>query len=443
MNVHAAERGNAAPLSYRAIFSLWWPLAASWFIMSFEHPTVVTFVSRLADAKLNLAAFCGVAFPIAMFIEAPIMPFLSVSTALCTTYERYRKVRQWMIGISVLVTTIHIMIGTTPLFRVIVEDLLGAPQELHALIRVTLIVMIPWSSSIAYRRFCQGLLIRAGRSRDIGVGTFIRIVMIALTLAIGTVFELGAGAVLAGVALIAGVVAEAAYNGIRVQGEIARLKETQGTFSEVIEPRSFLLFYLPLALSIMIHLTVQPMGSAGMSRMPEALNSLAVWGAVGGLSFMARSFGVALIEVHIALLGYREAERMLWHFAWIVGFCSTCFLFLFSGTPLALEVFSKVFGLGDTLGQLGAAALLIGLPAPLIGALACSYQGYFTFTKRTHFVTEGVIVFVSVAAAVILGGVYLNRFAGVLVVSGGLTTAFAAQLLWYALRSRKSIATIP
>ncbi|NTV72533.1 MAG: AAA family ATPase, partial [Azonexaceae bacterium] len=49
------------------------------------------------------------------------------------------------------------------------------------------------------------------------------------------------------------------------------------TVSPAITLRSFLDFYIPLAMTSLLFLLAQPIGSAALSRMPNALASLAVW----------------------------------------------------------------------------------------------------------------------------------------------------------------------
>ena len=70
--------------------------------------------------------------------------------------------------------------------------------------------MIPWTWSIAYRRFHQGILIRFGHSLKIGIGTAVRFSADATMLAIGY-FGGWPGIVVAGCGMIAGVLTEAFY----------------------------------------------------------------------------------------------------------------------------------------------------------------------------------------------------------------------------------------
>ena len=43
-------------LSLNRVFLFWVPLAAMWLIMAAEQPSITAIVSRLPDAKINLAA---------------------------------------------------------------------------------------------------------------------------------------------------------------------------------------------------------------------------------------------------------------------------------------------------------------------------------------------------------------------------------------------------
>ena len=51
--------------------------------------------------------------------------------------------------------------------------------------RIGLMIMLPWTWSIAYRRFQQGVLIRFGHSRSVGAGTVLRLSSDLTVLAVG------------------------------------------------------------------------------------------------------------------------------------------------------------------------------------------------------------------------------------------------------------------
>ncbi len=80
----AQATGPSADVSMRCIIRTWWPLAASWLLMGLEGPAISAVIARLANPEINLAAYGGVVFPLALFIEAPIIMLLAASTALST-----------------------------------------------------------------------------------------------------------------------------------------------------------------------------------------------------------------------------------------------------------------------------------------------------------------------------------------------------------------------
>ncbi len=166
----------APPLPLSRIFRTWWPLAASWALMGAELPALSATIARLPNPEINLAAYGGIVFPIALIIEAPIIMLLAASTALSKDWDSYQKLRRFMMAAGASLTALHVLIAFTPLYYFIVERILGAPTAIVEPGRIGLMIMTPWTWSIAYRRFNQGVLIRFGHSKAVGVGTMVRLV---------------------------------------------------------------------------------------------------------------------------------------------------------------------------------------------------------------------------------------------------------------------------
>ena len=76
-------------LTIKQIYKTWWPLAVSWFLMALELPALSAIVARLPNPKINLAAYGGIVFPLALIIEAPIIMLLAASTALSKDWKSY------------------------------------------------------------------------------------------------------------------------------------------------------------------------------------------------------------------------------------------------------------------------------------------------------------------------------------------------------------------
>jgi len=139
-------------LSLSRILKVWIPLAASWLLMGMELPILSAVVARLIEPEINLAAYGGIVFPIALIIEAPIIMLLAASTALSKDWASYKKLYTYMMLAGGVLTAFHLLLALSPLYYTVAEDLLGAPSEIIEPARIGLIIMVPWTWTIAYRR---------------------------------------------------------------------------------------------------------------------------------------------------------------------------------------------------------------------------------------------------------------------------------------------------
>lgn len=155
-------------LTYRQIIKTWWPLAFSWLLMSVEMPMLSAVIARLENPEINLAAYGGIVFPLSLIIESPVIMLLPASVALSKHRQAYQLIWRYMMGAGLLLTGLHALVAFTPLYYTVVQGLIGAPDEIVAPARIGLMLMLPWTWSIAYRRFQQGVLIRNGFSGAVG-----------------------------------------------------------------------------------------------------------------------------------------------------------------------------------------------------------------------------------------------------------------------------------
>jgi hypothetical protein len=81
----------------RQMLALWLPLAASIVMMVLEPSTINIALGRTADQELALAAY-GVAFGLALLVEAPIIMLLDASVARSTDLEAFRVIRRLPCG---------------------------------------------------------------------------------------------------------------------------------------------------------------------------------------------------------------------------------------------------------------------------------------------------------------------------------------------------------
>jgi hypothetical protein len=421
------------PLSLRHVAQTWWPLAASWVLMGAELPALSAIVARLAEPKIHLAAYGGVVFPLALLIESPIIMLLAASTALSKDWDSYLKLRRFTMRAGALLTALHVLIAFTPLYYVIVANVIGAPSEILEPARIGLMIMTPWTWSIAYRRFNQGVLIRFGHSRAVGLGTALRLSVDGIVLAIGFLLGNIPGIVVATGTVAAGVISEAIYVGICVRPVLHnQLKQASPIDTPLTFP-DMIAFYFPLAMTSLLNLLVQPIGSAALSRMPQPLESLAVWPVVSGLIFMHRSLGIAYNEVVVALLDEPRSTPSLRRFTTYLTVITTLLLLTIAGTPLSAIWFERVSALNPSLAALARLSLWIALPIPGLNVLQSWYQGAIVHNRRTRAVSEAVGIFLLISSALLWAGVAWGQVTGLYIgmVAFGAGSLAQTGWLWY------------
>ena len=403
--------------------------------MGVELPFLSAVVARLPHAEIQLAAYGGIVFPLALIIESPIIMLLAASTALSRDLASYVKLRRFMHSAGFFLTLVHAAVAFTPLYDFVARSILGVPADIIEPGRLGLRIMTPWTWSIAYRRFHQGVLIRFGRSRAVGLGSLVRLSANAAVLTAGYLLHDVPGIIVAAATVTAGVVSEAVYVGIRVR-PVLKGPLLAAAAEDVLTRQAFTRFYLPLAVTSLLDLLMQPIGAAALSRMPRALDSLAAWPALAGLVFMSESFGIAFNEVMVALLGEPGSLRPLRRFAVGLMLVTTGVLALVVATPLAPFWFGRIGGLAPTLASLARMGLWFALPMPALAALCSYFQGAILHGRETRAIPESLAVFLGTAGILCVVGVWWGGAPGIYVGTAALTTGSATRALWLWARSR-------
>lgn len=404
--------------------------------MGFEGPAISAIVSRLLEPKINLAAYGGLVFPLTLMIEAPIIMLLAASTALSRDWASFVKLRRFMNGLGLTLTILHVVMAATPVYDLIVHHIIHAPEEIVGPARIGLLITIPWTWAIAYRRFHQGVLIRFGHSLKVGIGTGVRFTADATVLAIGYAIGDVPGIVIAACTLVAGVVTEAVYVHLAVRKTLRDKLKLAPAAEHPLTTRAMLDFYIPLSLTQILLLIANPIGSAAMSRMPMAIDSLAAWPIVGSVSYITRGFGGAYNEVAVALLDAKRATPALRRFGLGLAVASTALLGVVMIPPVAHALFAGVLNLVDPLPDMAWKSLFAVLPMPAIAVAQSYYQGVILNSRRTRSITESVTLFLAIAGALLVGGVIWGGLAGLYFTVAAFTFGEFVRTIWLGLRSR-------
>jgi len=361
-------------------------------MMSAEGPYLSALIARLSEPKFNLAAY-GIAYSLALIVEAPVIMMMSASTALVKNYQSYIQLKKFNYGLMIILTSVMIIFNLPLIFYFITQDLIGLPFEVAYLTHLATIILIPWPASIGYRRFYQGILIRNNKTRLVAYGTVIRLASMSLIAFALFEFTNVPGVVVGATALSIAVVCEAIASKIMAHKIVRKIKEDVSENSHSLNFKEILEFYYPLAITSMLTLGVQPFVTflIGQSKMP--LESFAVMPVVTSFVFIFRALGLSFQEVVIALIGDSNEEFIpLKNFAIKLAFILNTFLIIIAFSPLAEIWFKNVSGLSQFLTDFARIPLMIMSFFPAFTVLISFQRAILVKTKITKQITYGTAI---------------------------------------------------
>ena len=371
-------------------------------MMATEGPFLAAIIARLPDPTYNLAAY-GVAFALAIVVEAPVMMLMSAATALVRDGTSYRKLRTFSRLLAAGTTSVLLVVLIPGVYGWLTGRAMGLPPEVADRTYGALWFFLPWPGAIAYRRFLQGVLIRSGKTRLVAYGTVIRLVAMSAAGLVGFLLLDIPGAWVGGMALATGVVAEAAAARLMAASTVQELMAggLDRPGAPEIRYREIASFYLPLALTSLIALTVQPMLTLFMGRSVAPVQSLAVFPVVHALGFFFRSFGLAFQDAAIALMGERfEHLRALGRFATGLGVVTSVAIALVAFTPLSRVYFVTISGLAPELSSIALAPARLLVPLPALTVLLAFQRAILVEGRRTRHITVASAIEVGTIALV-------------------------------------------
>jgi hypothetical protein len=421
-------------MKQRDIFWFWLPLFSSWLLMAAEGPIISAAINRLPNEVIMLAAQ-GLVVSLSVTIESPIINLLATSTALCKDRGAYLLLRRFTLHWMVLLTGITIAIAFTPLFDLLIIDLLGVPHEIAFWVRPGLRIMTFWSAAIAWRRFLQGIMIRFNQTRKVAWGTFVRLVFSGTSVIVLALWSGWPGVVIGSAALMAGVLAEAVYATIAVQPLLKSELSGSGQATPVdqLTYRELFWFHLPLAATAVLVLLVQPLIAFSLARLPNPTLSLAAWPVVFQFMLVSRAAAFALPEVVIALSGGESTFRPIRRFTYSLAVANAALMLLVVLTPLLDRYLLGVQDLTLAVSDMASSGLTLFLPLPALAVLISWIRGLLIDRHVTRAVNAGMVVNLTVTSLIVIISLQ-QQWPGINAAAIALTAAAAFELLYLSWR---------
>jgi progressive ankylosis protein len=388
----------------RQLIKLWQqfiPLSLSDVSMALGDPLTTTTLAHLPDARNNIAAV-GVAKAIAIFCESPIIMLLHASNALAPTQLSRRALWKFALIASGLMSLLLALTTLPFIFTIVGEGWLGVSPSLSSAIRSTLSIVILWPLAIGWRRYFQGLLIHSGKSTAVAQAGIIRLLVVGGILAGGFTLKAN-GAVVAGMSLVWGVIAEAVAVtylarklGATKPPELVSTPELPQDLAGVWK------FYAPLGGTMMLGWGARAALVGIVARSNDGSIALAAWPAAWGLVLVIAN-STRMVQQIIIRNRKLMPDRVLIIFAISVGIVCSLILLSLSGTPMSESAIGYFIGSDRELIDRVRPVLLICAMMPLLVSVQNALQGFLVSEGRTWGVNQAAWV----GAVVMLSTAYL------------------------------------
>ena len=441
-----------AGITTRDILVLFLPLAATSTMMSVSTPVINAGLARLPHPEINLAAF-GLAFTLGIFLESPVFSLQQAVVAWYGGKGPLRPLVSFALGVGILVMAWEGAIAFTPAAPFILQRLLGADRELTGPAVHALRLSILFPPLVAVRSVYQAVLITRRRATPIAVGTFVRLVFLALCVFL-VMPRLGWEGPAVAVAALAGAVLVETFYTIAVTlrtVEVDRGGSPAQTAGRKLRGR--VLFLVPLAWTMTLSTLTNPLINAFIARAEDPKVGLAVFSVVASLVWFMASSVLRYSSITIAL-GTNPANRarlrsFLWRF--VGGLCTGILLVVL--TPARDLLLQGLIGLTPELARRAHLPLILLSLQPLVAGFIAYNQGALTRSARTHLVGFGslsraaIIVGLGMAGlalhmrgellgGILLGAAFAAELATLLVLTGATRRSLSAR--WRVLSSRRA-----
>ncbi len=438
----AAGRREAAPVSVsvNAIYRLWLPLAISFELMMLEGPSVQGAMGRLPVPTLSLAAW-GLAFSLSLLVESPVIMLLATAIALVRDEASYRAMQKFVVSLIIGCTLLTALVAFTPLFDLIASGVMGQPAPIVAAARPAMQIMLFWTAAIAWRRFYQGVLVRAGQTRWVSWGTVVRLGVTLLVASSLVKWGHRSGVEVGAITLMAAVIMEALAVTLFARPIVQRhFLGHHDPDAVPLTQSSILRFHAPLAATTLLTLLAPPLTAAALARLAMPHQTLAAWPVASMLLLVLRGPALALQEITVSQSRRPESRDSLRRFTLLVGGVSTGIALLFAVTPLLDRYMGGVLHLPLELRTFVRVGVALCAPLPLMTALGSWARGVLVAAGQTGTVYKGMGINLSTNIGILLVGVAFG-WQGMAVAAVAFLLASITEYLYLLRHTRRALPT--
>lgn len=382
----ATNPPSPPPISYLSLLLFYLPLGFSGLMMTLDSPVVNSVLNRLPNPDTSVAAL-RVAFSLALVYEASHISMIDASTALSADLRVFRMLRRFYVVMAGVLLLLAGIIVFTPVYDLIVRDLMNIPPEVAGPARIGSVVFLLWPLPIGWRRLYQGALIRHGHPKPVGAGGLVRLGSLAVALAffgwLGTQVFYIEPAAIAVLAMLVSVTSESVAVHNWTTRVLRNIPETAHN-EPALSYRDLSRFVFPLSATSIMSTLTNPVLTAGIA------SAAVAWASPNGSVVAVASYSIAW---SVAFLVYGPTLSMTqasiaWHSSpdphtrergprviVVAGIVLGLLVALVAFTPLAYLVFTGLLDAPEQTAQAAAMVTRWLVPMPVLGSISFMLRG--------------------------------------------------------------------
>lgn len=428
-------------MSYGRLARFLLPLAVTAIVLELGQQFLSAGMARVPQATQTLAAY-GLAWGIVLFLTSPLGQAKELGLVLVSTPQAWREVRRFVVllGLALVCGMAALTIG--PIGRAVIEDLHGVDPELGAVVRLALLLFVPYPLLRGLTLFHAGLLLRVRKTALVSYAMIanlaLSIVAIVVLLPVPFVRErpilLPVLAIYAGILIQFGITVWAAY---RYRNRLFAL-EPAGAITTPLTVGYIARFFWPLALIMLIQELSRPLINLFVARGPDATAALAILAVLYTLGRIPYGW---LNEIRNLAPAFREESRSLYYirrFAVACAFISFGMMLAMFWSPLRDVILERLIGVDAGLAERARVPLLIYSFYSFIVATRAYFHGLGLRDRRTRAMAPSaparILAILTALVALPRLGVY-----GATLGVAALTAGFAAETaaVWWGVQGRE------
>ena len=430
-------------MSYGRLARFLLPLAVTAIVLELGQQFLSAGMARVPQATQTLAAY-GLAWGLVLFFTSPLGQAKELGMVLVNSPQSWRMVRRFVfiLGAAMVCATASLTFG--PVGHAAIERLHGVDSELGDVVRLALLLFIPYPLLRAMTLFHAGLLLRVRRTALVSYATLanLAVSVVAVFLLLPLPFVQQRPILLPVLVIYAGLLIQlciTVWGAYRHRTRLFALDSSSSPAAGQLSFSDIARFFWPLALIMLIQEMSRPLINLFVARGPDATAALAILVVLYTLGRIPYGWLNELRNLAPAFREEQSSTVLIRRFVIVCAFISFAMMLVMFWSPLRDVILERLIGVDAGLAERARTPLLIFSFYSFIVSVRAYYHGIGLRDRRTRAMAPSAParILVILAALIVLPRMGVTGATlGIAALSAGFTAETVA--VWWGVEGRSA-----